>query len=508
MIDYISEKQLGIEDFKTPFEASLLPDNRWVELSKIVPWDRFASIYMSMMNSDIGRPGLCPRLVLGALIIKHKEKLDDRGVIAAIQENIYMQYFVGLKGYDPRPVFDPSLFVEIRKRIGASTFDKLNMDLIRSAGRPKGEKQASKKDGGNGGPPPNKGKLKIDATVADQYITYPTDGKLLNASRRQSEKMIDRLYGLNDKEGTKPRTYRRILDTAFLDYSKKRRKTRADHRKINRKLLEALKRNIKHIDALLDIFRAKGRPFPLSRKEQKMFWVVQAVYRQQRHMYDGNSNRCDDRIVSIFQPHVRPIVRGKDKTKVEFGSKLGVGLDNGFARIDTLSWDAYNESGDLVLQVENYKALHGYYPELVQADKIYAARENRAYLKERGIRITAPPLGRKSKALQQESYYKRRKRKKEAMERNHIEGKFGQGKNGYGLNKIRARLRDTSESWVAAIFFVMNLIHCQKTVLSWLDAMIKVVMNHTTAHFKDLMGIGPMAMKPYLDQSRTLTKEA
>ena len=64
---------------------------------------------MSMMNSDIGRPGLCPRLVLGALIIKHKEKLDDRGVIAAIQENIYMQYFVGLKGYDPRPVFDPSL---------------------------------------------------------------------------------------------------------------------------------------------------------------------------------------------------------------------------------------------------------------------------------------------------------------------------------------------------------------------------------------------------------------
>ena len=97
MINYISEKQLSIEEFKTPFQTSLLPDNRWVRLSSVVPWDRFASSYISLMNSDFGRPGISPRLVLGALIIKHKEKLDDRGVIEAIQENVYMQFFVGLK---------------------------------------------------------------------------------------------------------------------------------------------------------------------------------------------------------------------------------------------------------------------------------------------------------------------------------------------------------------------------------------------------------------------------
>ena len=103
---------------------------------------------------------------------------------------------------------------------------------------------------------------------------------------------------------------------------------------------------------------------------------------------------------------------------------------------------------------------------MVQVDKIYATRENRKWLKERSIRITAPPLGRKSKSQLEESNYKKRKRKAEARERNQIEGKFGQGKNGYNLNQIRATLKETSESWVAAIFFIMNLIHYQKIIIS------------------------------------------
>jgi hypothetical protein len=178
-------------------------------------------------------------------------------------------------------------------------------------------------------------------------------------------------------------------------------------------------------------------------------------------MYDTKTHSCTDRIVSIFQPHVRPIPRGKTKAQIEFGSKLGVSLDNGFARINTFSWDAYHEGGDLIKQVESYKELHGHYPELVQVDKIYATRENRIWLKERNIRITAVPLGRR-KDKETETYYQKRKRRQEAAERNHIEGKFGQGKNGYNLNEIRARLKDTSESWVACIFFIMNLILYEK----------------------------------------------
>lgn len=461
MIQYNSERQLTIEEFKTPFQTSLLPDNRWVILSKIVPWDKFASVYMSMMNIGFGRPGISPRIVLGALIIKHIEKLDDRGVIAAIQENIYMQFFVGLKEFTPTSVFDPSLFVDIRKRVGEEIFDSLNVELIKSFSEQEDKKHNKKHKNENNKTPKNKGKMQADATVADQYITYPTDNGILNQSRKQCEKIIDKLYELNNKKGVKPRTYRKKIDTAYLGYSKKKKKSKATHRKMTRKLLECVNRDIKHINNLLDVFELKGVHFPLKHSEQRMLWIINTVYSQQKGMYDTKTHSCPDRIVSIFQPHVRPIPRGKTKNQIEFGSKLGVSLDKGFARINTFSWDAYHEGKDLIKQVEAYKELHGHYPELVQVDKIYATRENRRWLKERNIRITASPLGRR-KEKQKETYYQKQKRRKEAAERNHIEGKFGQGKNGYNLNKIRAKLKDTSESWVACIFFIMNLIHYEK----------------------------------------------
>ncbi|MCK5133686.1 MAG: IS5 family transposase [Candidatus Sabulitectum sp.] len=461
MIQYNSEHQLTIEEFKTPFQTSLLSDNRWVMLSEIIPWDKFATAYMSMMNIGFGRPGISPRVVLGALIIKHIEKLDDRGVIAAIQENIYMQFFVGLKEFTPTPVFDPSLFVDIRKRVGADIFDSLNVELIKSFSGQEDKKHNEKHKNKNNNTPKNKGKMQADATVADQYITYPTDNGILNQSRKQCEKIIDKLYELNDKKGVKPRTYRRKIDKAYLGYSKKKKKSKSTHRKMTRKLLECVNRDIKHINNLLDIFELKGTRFPLKHSEQRMLWIVCTAYAQQKYMYGTKTHSCPDRIVSIFQPHVRPIPRGKTKNQIEFGSKLGASLDKGFARINTLSWDAYHEGSDLIKQVEAYRELHGHYPELVQVDKIYATRENRRWLKERNIRITASPLGRR-KEKQQEAYYQKRKRRKEAAERNHIEGKFGQGKNGYNLNEIRAKLKDTSESWVACIFFIMNLIHYEK----------------------------------------------
>ena len=474
MVRYTSDKQLTIEEFKTPFQARLSAENRWVKLSKVVPWDEFASAYIAMMNTGHGRPGVSPRTVLGALIIKHLEKLDDRGVILAIQENIYMQFFVGLKEFTVEPVFDPSLLVQIRKRVGRKVFDSLNADLIRSATGEKDKRHNKKNKKDDGDEPKNKGKLQIDATVADQYITYPTDNGILNESRKKCEMLIDTLYDLGGKQGVKPRTYRRILDKAYLSYSKKKRKSKSTHRKMTRKLLECVNRNIKHIDRMLDEFETRGERFPLTHAQQRLFWIIRIAYQQQKNMYDADQHSCPDRIVSIYQPHIRPIPRGKIKSQIEFGPKLGVSLDQGFARINTFSWDAYHESGDLKTQVEAYKEIHGHYPELVQADQIYATQENRRWLKQRGIRITAPPLGRKP-AKEKQSYYQKRKARKEAAERNHIEGKFGQGKNGYDLNQIRAKLRETSESWVACIFFVMNLIHYEAnhffgSISGWLEA--------------------------------------
>ena len=125
--------------------------------------------------------------------------------------------------------------------------------------------------------------------------------------------------------------------------------------------------------------------------------------------------------------------------------------------------EAYNEGTDLKKQVEDYKRLNGYYPKVVITDKIYGNRDNRQWLKDLNIRYSGKPLGRPS-ATDQTPYQKRKYRIEQGM-RNEVEGKFGQGKNGYNLSKIRARTARTSESWIAAIFFVMNLVKFSKEFL-------------------------------------------
>lgn len=172
-------------------------------------------------------------------------------------------------------------------------------------------------------------------------------------------------------------------------------------------------------------------------------------------MHHNNTHKCSDQIVNIYQPHVRPMVRGKDRANVEFGAKINISEVEGFVRCDHIGWDNYDEGGDLKLQVERFRQVYGCYPELLLGDRKYLTRENRQYLKEHNIRIVGKPLGRPPN--QELSGYRKYKTRKEQNMRNHVEGKFGQGKNGYDLNRVRAKRKDTSESWISAILFVMNL---------------------------------------------------
>ena len=461
MIRYRSEKQLKIEEFRTPFEMKLQKDNRWVILADKLPWDELANIYYRSMSPGMGAPAKDARLVIGALIIKHTLGLDDRETIETIRENMYIQYFLGLCEYTYYDVFDRSLFTTLRYRMGEDKFDAMTCELIKivDASRQSQNKTKSHEGTQEETTPEqskdlqkNQGKLLLDATVADQMIVFPTDFGLISNSRQESERIIDIICDALNIE--KPRTYRRNARKAYLDLAKKKRKTKKEIRKGIGKQLHFLRRNIKTIHRLLD--KAEKYPFPLDTRDQKIFFVIQHIFDQQMAMHRNKSHSTDDRIVNIYQPYVRPIVRGKDNAQVEFGARIGVSQVDGFSRINTLSWDAYNESTDLIKQVEEYKDLKGFYPEVVIVDKIYGTRENRAYLKKFGIRFCGKQLGRPAKETL--TPYQKLKQKIERGIRNQIEGKFGQGKNAYELNKVRTRTAKTSESWIACIFFIMNLI--------------------------------------------------
>ena len=200
-----------------------------------------------------------------------------------------------------------------------------------------------------------------------------------------------------------------------------------------------------------------GTHIPLPNWLLRRYWVLPHLYHQQYEMYKTNTRRCDNRIVSISQPHVRPIIRGKQGKTVEFGAKISVSLTGKrLALVDQLHWNARHEGHDLQGQVEAYKRRYGCYPEAVIADKAYGSRDNRSFLGQRKIRFAGKPLGRPPTITpENKDEMKRQKaqRRQEYRERIPIEGKYG-----YRLNNIRARRTDTSVAWINSIFLVMNLL--------------------------------------------------
>ena len=108
MIRYTSQKQLTLEGFEHPFREKLEPENRWVQLAAIVPWDELAEVYARRLHSDAGRLSVDVRMVFGALIVKHKLNISDRETVAQIRENLYLQYFCGLRSFSTRLPFDAS----------------------------------------------------------------------------------------------------------------------------------------------------------------------------------------------------------------------------------------------------------------------------------------------------------------------------------------------------------------------------------------------------------------
>ena len=464
---FVSPSQLVLAGFETPFSQQLRRTNRWVVLAGKIPWDDICNVYTKQVGlSRTGRPPISPRIVIGSLLIKHMCNLDDRETVAQIAENMYMQYFLGYSSFNPDPPFDASLFVEFRSRLGLEQINAINerihvlyqgieaekVAIVSGPKEPDEHTMAESSTNQDSGPteeqpdeaPEPKGRVLFDATACPQDIAYPTDLGLLSEAREKSEEIIDEIYckALHLK---KPRTYRQEARKEFLKVAQKKNKKRSAIRKAVGKQLRYLARNLKSIDKLLDQYKL----FPLDPRQQKYLLVIRTLYQQQKEMFDAKKNTVEDRIVSIHQPHVRPIVRGKTNAKVEFGAKVHVSLVNGYAFLDELSWDAFNEGSHMMDYVEHYHRRFGYYPKEVLADQIYCNRKNRKELKEKGIRLVAKPLGRPSAV------------KKEHLrpgERNPIEGKFGQGKTAYGLDNIKARLKDTSESWIACIFLVLNLV--------------------------------------------------
>jgi len=446
--------QLTFEDFHLPFGGKLRSDNRWVILSKQIPRSKVETEYIvHFSKEDMGSPAKSSRMAFGALILKEKLGVTDRELVEQITENPYLQSFLVLSAYQDKPPFHDSMLTHFRKRFRQKSLEKINEAIALKA--KKMEEKAEETLKSDDDPPP-KGKLIVDATCTPADIKYPTDLNLLNEAREKTEAIIDRMHSVRTKRAKKPRTYRQKARKAYLLVSKARQPGRKKMRRGISKQLGYVKRNLQSIST----FSQEGLLTQLNPAQYRQVLIINELYRQQSEMYINKVHRISDRIVSISQPHVRPIVRGKAGAKVEFGAKVSVSLIDGISFVDRISWDAYNESGDLKNQIEGYRKRFGYYPESVHADKIYLTRDNRRYCKDKGIRLSGPALGRPKKRTDENSAELAEQKKllrQDEIDRIAIEGKFGQGKRRFGLSRIMAKLAGTSETMIMLTFMVMNL---------------------------------------------------
>jgi hypothetical protein len=413
-----------------------------------------------------------------------------------------MQYFLGLPSFQTQSVFDYSLLSILRKRLGKEGAKELNDIFISyaieheyikhrkersSLSNTKQDDTANKKDHDDRSKgvdqtdrdehptregmeealtkapkaPINKGTVKIDATVVPQDITYPTDTKLLNKSREISEQIIDVLYKHNETLwDIKPRSYRQNARKGWLSFSKSRKSSNKKIRQQKKADLGYLRRNLRHIDEMIHLLLEQGICIQIDETLRKKLYVISEVYRQQKLMYDSKTKKISDRIVSIAQPWVRPIVRGKAGKAVEFGAKINISLSEKIVTIDQSDYNAFNESKYLIDQLESYKDRYGYYPAFALVDQIYLTRANRKYMKSHGIKHTGKPLGRPKSNANKPKPSERKKNN----ERNHVEGKIGQAIQKYGLDKLRTKLQSTSYCALQLIALAINMMTLQKSV--------------------------------------------
>ena len=454
----------GQHKLDLPFGVELRADNRWVQYAKLMPWDKIEALYSVNFKEARGQVAKPSRLAFGALFIQWRLDLTDEETVDQIRENPSMQFFCGFEAYTTEKPFDKTLLVAFRKRITEDMLKEITEEAFAaeakkailkgddsSKGNTGGGGATGGEDDGTGEEKENKGVMLIDATCFPADIKYPTDIGLLNHARELTERTIDELHEQIKRPGVdKPRTYRIVARKDYLRYAKKRKPTQQQRREATRKQLQYVRRNLETIKGQVE----QGAKLEgISGDLEKKLPTITELYDQQKKMYDERTHRVENRIVSIAQPHIRPIVRGKANAPVEFGAKVATARVGGFSFIIHMDYENFPEAQYLEKSAEEYRRIFGFYPEAIIADRIYGNRENRNYCKSKGIRLSGPGLGRKrddAKDAELEQIYR------DSCKRNAIEGDYGTGKRKYGMDLIMTKLDNTTFTAISFGNFVKD----------------------------------------------------
>jgi len=414
-----------------PFGGQLEKENRWLKIKEMIPWVELEGTYATYFSYR-GRPGLDGRLVIGLFLLKHMSNKSDREVIFELQENVYWQAFCSFEGFVTSEQLNSSSLTKIRQRLGP----KFTKELEEKTYRVLIEKKIIRAKG-----------MLVDATVVSEKIKYPNDIGLLNDVRKW---IVETLKEVSEQTGEKIRTYRRKAKRLYLNFAKRKQKTKKMIEQTKKQMLQYVRRNLEQIKD-----RVHHLDYLIQKEVEKKIKLAEKIYEQQYTMYKEKVNKIEGRVVSFWREYVRPIKRGKNGKDVEFGPKVCLSHVDGMTFVDEFRHENHSEARLEIVekQIENYENRFGKKPMSLTGDQLYGNRENRQLLKDEQIRDAFKPLGRKTENTKRQEQYLRRKQR----ERNLIEGDIGNAKEHYGLNGIRYHYVEGSEMWVRLGFLAKNL---------------------------------------------------
>ena len=440
----ISEFQgrISFPDFDSHFEKHLrgFEQTELGLIYKSVPWEGLVGSFGLKKYSKGPESIFCPRGKLALMFLKNYSGLSDRKLIAQLNGNIHYQIFCNL-------LLEPGQFItnfKIVSQIRCELAPQLNIEECEQILFSSWKGYMSNLDS-----------ITCDATCYESSIKYPTDVKLLYDS---VEWIYDQIRTISKREKIRqPRTKIKKWRARSISFSKMKKKRKNKRRSVTRGLLRLLSKLIGIYD---DLEKVYGPRTFNSRYLRRLNTIRQILEQQEGKFYQGLRPR--HAIVSIDKPHIRPIVRGKEKKMVEFGSKLHKLQIDGISFIEHVSFDAFHEGNRLQKTIWKAQKLTHKKVKILGADAIYATNANRTYASKNRISTDFKPKGRTGKHKDHKNQLSRMITKERASR---LEGSFGTDKEYFLLNKIKARTKETELLWIFIGIHTSNAINIGRRMI-------------------------------------------
>lgn len=406
-----------------------------------LPLKEMADAIRKKMPGRSGRgrkPMFSPEGEIALMFLKMYVGMGDDELMEMLNGNINMQMFCGVLVDPSHPIKNGRIVSAIRNRLAPY----LDIKAIQKILYDKWAPELKDKD-----------LCLTDATCYESLLRYPTDIKLLWEACEWFYPILTGQYKVFGER--KPRTKYDDVNKARLAYARQRKPRYSATRSLTRRLLHLLEKLLNEWNRLCLL---TGGMCLLRPDQEYRLMTIRQVFKQQLRHYNGEKH-IEHRIVSIDRPYIRPIVRGKENKRVEFGAKVNNIQIDGISFIEHHSFEAFNEGIRLKECIEYQQQLTGVEVKRLGADSIYANNENRRYCTEKGIVTNFVRKGPKPK--EEDVDLRTATRIIGTLRATVMEGSFGNQKQHYSVGRIAARNR---HSETLLLFFGIHMANAATLV--------------------------------------------